>query len=115
MSNKDRPFKPTQGSWRSCGYNVLCGQDVGYQVKNYAGVSANELRDNTYLIAAAPEMLKELEDTVETVSIIRDLDDARLDHDDIQALLDVILCDFIEVIDKAKGDHYPKKGAPVEV
>ena len=69
-------------------------------------LDATKERDNATLRlnAAAPDMLKELEETVEAIN---DFQDTKYEPDDYQdavtQLLDNIYCDFKNAIRKAKG------------
>lgn len=60
-----------------------------------------EAQANAQLIAAAPEMLIQMQ---ETVDIIRELG-GNASQEDLQAMVDNILCDFVPVVDKATGQE----------
>lgn len=55
--------KYTPGPWEAEGFNIRVNDQLCYTLRNKAEtqISAHELRANTYLLAAAPDLLEALQ------------------------------------------------------
>jgi len=105
-------MKHTKGPWRISAYKSDFGgkafQILSTETKRSNIVAKTHLSNeaDAVMIANAPEMLKELE---ETVIAIKDFQDnceeaEHTDTNQVHQLLENIHCDFIKVIAKAKGE-----------
>jgi hypothetical protein len=96
---KNKP-KHTPGPW-NIGHYPECNTDQSYY-DSAAAIEDNEVRANAALIAAAPDMYREIEETIVAIRECFKHLDAN-EYDDADSILEQTISDLKDVIKKAKG------------
>ena len=96
--------KHTKGPWIAEHFTVRAGDTI-LSDSDCEQEQCDECEANAQLIAAAPDLLRELEESVEAIQEYFDTDwNGESGIDDAETIMENILLDFKKAIKKAKGE-----------